>query len=410
MAHLGLGAFHRAHQAWFTEVANRCGGEQWGVAAFTGRRPDAARALRATGCRYDLVVRGPDADRRETVSAVVEAHDGADAVAWRRTMATVAVLTVTVTEAGYLDDEARDAEDVRALAAGRLPRSPAARIVDGLRARLATGGGGMAVVACDNLDSNGALLGRRVGGLAGRLDPDLADWIGDEVSFVSSVVDRITPAPTDEGLVTEPHASWVLAGDFPAGRPAWEVAGALFVDDVRPYEQRKLWLLNAGHSLLALTGLPRGHRTVADAMRDPECVAQLGELWDGLGPVLPFTPDELDRERESVTARFANARIEHSLAQIAVDSALKLGIRVLPVVEERRRRGLDAGRGQLRTVAAWAAAVRGGLLDGPDLPGSPADLATSALRHLSSSLADDPDVVAELAELVSVPDPTGTPR
>ena len=101
IAHLGLGAFHRAHQAWYTELVNRSGAEQWGIAAFTGRRPDAAMALAAQGCAYDLVVRGPESDSVEHISSIVAAHDGADAEAWRAAMTTVAVLTVTITEAGY---------------------------------------------------------------------------------------------------------------------------------------------------------------------------------------------------------------------------------------------------------------------------------------------------------------------
>ncbi|WP_243232872.1 mannitol dehydrogenase family protein [Microbacterium sp. CIAB417] len=345
IAHLGLGAFHRAHQAWYTEIVNRAGGEQWGIAAFTGRRPDAALALSAQDCRYDLVVRGPQADAVERISSIVAAHDGADAEAWRAAMTTVAVLTVTITEAGYRADGAA-----------------IARIVDGLRARRDAGAGPIAIVACDNIDRNGILLGELVRGAA---DAGLVPWIDAEVSFVSSVVDRITPAVADAlpitvsddpcAIVTEPEASWVLSGDFPAGRPAWELAGAEFVDDIAPYERRKLWLLNAGHTLLAGLGQLRGHTTVAEAMTDVVCREAVDELWEDAGAVLPFDETSLTQHRAAIVARFENARIRHALRQIATDAELKLRLRVIPVIRARLARHLDAGRGEIRALAAWAA-------------------------------------------------------
>ncbi|WP_406246769.1 mannitol dehydrogenase family protein [Microbacterium sp. M] len=345
VAHLGLGAFHRAHQAWFTEVVNRSGGEQWGIAAFTGRRPDAAVALAAQGCVYDLVVRGPESDAVERVTSIVAAHDGADVEAWRAAMATVAVLTVTITEAGYRQDS-----------------TAIERIVDGLRARRDTGAGPIAIVSCDNLDGNGALLGALVTQAA---DSELVVWIGENVSFVSSVVDRITPAVADAlpvtvtddpcAIVTEPAASWVLCGEFPAGRPEWELAGAQFVDDIEPYERRKLWLLNAGHTLLASLGQLTGHTTVAEATTDGVCRAALDELWDDASAVLPFNAADLATQRASLVARFENARIRHALRQIATDAEIKLSVRVMPVIQARLACGLDAGRGEVRALAAWAA-------------------------------------------------------
>ena len=345
IVHLGLGAFHRAHQAWFTEVVNRAGGEQWGIAAFTGRRPDAAVALAAQDCRYDLVVRGPGSDAVEKISSIVAAHDGAEAAAWRTAMTTVAVLTVTITEAGYREGGAA-----------------IARIVDGLRARRNAGGGPIAIVSCDNLDGNGALLGSLVTQTA---DAEMSAWIADNVSFVSSVVDRITPAVADAlpitvtdvpcAIVTEPAASWILCGEFPAGRPEWELAGAEFADDIEPYERRKLWLLNAGHTLLASLGQLRGHATVADAMTDDVCRAALDELWDDAAAVLPFSAEDLAGQRAVLVERFENARIRHALRQIATDAEIKLDVRVIPVIQARLARGLVAGHGELRALAAWAA-------------------------------------------------------
>ncbi|WP_456847050.1 mannitol dehydrogenase family protein, partial [Cellulomonas sp. P5_C6] len=239
------------------------------------------------------------------------------------------------------------------------------RLVDGLRARRAAGAGPIAVVSCDNLPDNGAVLRRVTLDLAVAVDPDLARWIEQNVSFVSTMVDRITPATTDTDratvrvltgrddrapVVTEPFSEWVLQGAFPAGRPAWELAGARFVDDLEPDERRKLWLLNAGHSLLAYEGLARGRATVAEAFADPVCRAQLELLWQEAADVLPAPVEDY---LAALRDRFANARIEHRLAQIARDGSQKLPVRVLAVVQARAAAGLPVGRAGAGVVAAW---------------------------------------------------------
>lgn len=384
VVHLGLGAFHRAHQAWYTQRANELAGpdDQWGIAAFTGRSARTAEELAAQDGRYTLVTRSSDGDELAVVDSLAEVHDGADVRAWRDVLSRprTGVLTLTVTEAGYrrapgggIDledpDVAADLALLRADAPGTAgPMTAPGRLVDGLRARRRAQAGPIAVVSCDNLPGNGDVTRRVVVGLAEAVDPDLARWIGTTVSFVSSMVDRITPATTDADraevravtgredrspVVTEPFSEWVLQGDFPAGRPAWEHAGARFVPDVEPFERRKLWLLNAGHSLLAYTGLARGRVTVAEAFGDPACRAALEDLWSEAAEVLPFTAEEVAEATEALRRRFANARIEHRLAQIASDGSQKLPIRVLAVAEARRAAGLPVGRAGAAVVAAW---------------------------------------------------------
>jgi fructuronate reductase len=353
VAHLGLGAFHRSHQAWYTQAANEAGGE-WGIAAFTGRSPEAARMLAAQDAVYTLVERGPAADAFTPIDALSRVHDGADADTWRGTLADpeVAVLTLTITEAGY-----------------RPGSAAPARILDGLRARSAAGAGALAVVSCDNLPHNGRTLRDAVLTLA---DPgsDLAAWVEENVSFVSTMVDRITPATTDADraavrqavgwddaapVVTEPFTEWVLAGAFPAGRPPWEAGGARFVDDVEPFERRKLWLLNAGHSLLAYHGLLRGLPTVAAAMADAAVRDELERLWAEQRTELPFDAPTVDAALAALRDRFANARIEHRLAQVAADGSQKLGPRILDPLRSRLAAGRDPGEAQLGVLAAWAA-------------------------------------------------------
>ncbi|MFE4949933.1 mannitol dehydrogenase family protein [Leifsonia sp. NPDC056665] len=415
VAHLGLGAFHRAHQAWYTQRANEAadpgsGGAGWGIAAFTGRSPDAARVLAAQDAVYTLIERGPDGDAAIVVEALSSVHDGADTAAWRRVLADpeVGVLTLTVTEAGY-----------------RPGSSAPARVLDGLRARFEAGAGGIAIVSCDNLPDNGAVIRDAVLALT-EPGSDLDAWIRSEVSFVSSMVDRITPATTDADreaalrltgladaapVVTEPFAEWVLAGDFPAGRPAWEAAGAQFVDDIAPYERRKLWLLNAGHSLLAYHGLAAGLRTVAEAVADPALSAELERLWSEQRTELPFDAQTVDDALAALRARFGNARIEHRLAQIASDGSQKLGPRILDPLRARLASGLEPGAARLGVLAAWSRH-----LPGPEVRDPGADTVVAALRDahtprdraaavLAALAPDLTDLIEPLAERIAASDP-----
>lgn len=384
--HLGLGAFHRAHQAWYQHASARRGGEPWGIAAFTGRRPAAAVPLREQDGLYTLVVRHAQGDQAEVVTSLSEAHDGADTGTWCQRLASpdVGILTLTITEAGYrLDpagglnlgdpDVAADLAELRGddSGNGRLRTAPG-RLVRGLASRRAAEGGPLAIVPCDNLTDNGQVIRRVVLELSGAVDPHLAAWVAGQVTFVSTMVDRITPATTDADraavaaltgwhdlapVVTEPFSEWVLAGAFPCGRPEWERAGARFVADVTPFEQRKLWLLNGAHSLLAYAGSARGHATVAGALDDPACSAWVEQWWDEAGRHLPLPEEEVTAYRAALRERLANPRIRHALAQIAVDGSQKLRARVLPVLRSERAHGLPAGA--TRILGAWLAHLRG---------------------------------------------------
>ncbi len=181
-----------------------------------------------------------------------------------------------------------------------------AKLVAGLDARRRAGGGPIAIVSCDNLPANGAATREVVIEFAELIDPGLAQWITEAVSFPNSMVDRITPRPDAElsalvkaatgadddcPVVTEPFSEWVISGAFPAGRPQWDQAGVTFTDDIEPHERRKLLLLNGAHSLLAYSGLARGHATVSEAIADPTCRAQVESWWDEARPFVG-RPDE----------------------------------------------------------------------------------------------------------------------
>jgi fructuronate reductase len=379
IVHLGIGNFFRAHAAWYTEHAPDR--DDWGIAAFTGRSPATAVTLAAQDSLYTLLVRGADGSRPEVVSSLSAVHPADDLAALRGYFASpaLAVVTLTVTEAGYhraptgdLDTAAPDvAADLGALrddpVAGPVTTTPG-RLVAGLLARRAADAGGLAIVPNDNVPDNGDMVARVVGQLAAAVDETLPGWIAGHVPFVTTMVDRITPRTTgadraevsrrlgvdDPGTVpTEPFSEWVLAGAFPRGRPGWEAAGARFVDDVRPFEQRKLLLLNGSHSLMAYAGSIRGHQTVSDAIADPVVSGWVESWWDAASARLSLPAGDLTAYRQALRERYANPNIRHLLAQIAADGSQKIPIRAAPVV----RAGADPGA--TRLVAAWIAHLRG---------------------------------------------------
>ena len=376
IVHLGLGAFHRSHQAWYTHRAGDAA--EWGIASFTGRRPDAALALAEQDGLFTLVERGDAGDSFEIIGSIVAAVDGADVARLAELVSApaTAIITLTITEAAYrlgadgrLDLRAADVVadlDVLARGAGN-PATPLGRLVFALAARRAAGTGPLAVVCCDNLASNGTVARRAVTGLAAAWDAGLAAWIEANVSFVSTSVDRITPRTTEADLaaveagcgyrdtspvVAEPFRNWVLSGDFPAGRPRWEDAGAVFVDDIEPYENRKLWLLNGAHSLLAYAGQLRGHATVAEALQDELCRQAVERFWDEAETNLPGPDLQIPAYRAALLERFGNGRIAHHLAQIAMDGSTKLRMRAVPVLLAERAQGRSGAAAALM-IAAW---------------------------------------------------------
>ncbi len=420
IVHVGVGNFFRAHQAWYTNQAPDA--DRWGIAAFTGRSPAVAEALEPQDGLYTLVTRGADGDHFDVIGSVAAVHRSDDHAAWLGYWASpdVVVVTLTVTEAGYLrgPDGGLDAgrEDVRSdVAALRADASAAVRttpgrLVAGLLARRAAGAGALTIVPCDNLPENGPALAAVVADLVQAVDPTLADWVADNVEFATTMVDRITPATTDEhralvleatGLEdaapvpTEPFSEWVIQGTFAAGRPAWDAAGAHVVADVEPFEQRKLWLLNGSHSLLAYAGTIRGHETVADAIADPVCRGWVEEWWDEASAYLTLPTDDVAAYRAALLDRFENPAIRHALAQIAADGSQKIPVRILPTL----RAEVAAGRvpsGATRVIAAWVVHLRGTGAPVKDVRadevvglvgGSAAEAVERVLAHLAPDLA-----------------------
>jgi fructuronate reductase len=383
LVHLGLGSFFRAHQAWYTQHASDAG--EWGYAAFTGRQSGLAATLNSQDCRYTLITRAADGDELEVISSLSQVYAAAEHLAWLSCLASpaLAAVTLTVTEAGYCRDRfgrldlglpmvAADVEALRSQPAAPV-RTAVGRLVAGLAARRRAGGGPVAIVPCDNLPGNGELTRTVITEFAALVDEDLACWLTDSVTVVATMVDRITPAATDADektvsrltgwsdrcpVVTEPFSDWVLAGSFPAGRPGWEAAGATFTGDLQPFEQRKLWLLNGAHSLLAYAGSIRGHATVAEAVADETCRAWLESWWAEASDLLGQPEAEVASYRAALLERFGNPRMLHRLDQIAADGSQKIRVRVLPVLRAERTAG-RLPEGAILVVAAWIAHLRG---------------------------------------------------
>jgi fructuronate reductase len=383
IVHLGVGNFHRAHQAWYT--AHSPDAAQWGIAAFTGRRTDMADALKPQDGLYTLITRSGEGDSFELIGALSAVHGAAEHEAYLDYLsrAEVAIITITVTEAAYLRgadghlDGGQDVivSDLEALRSD--PRDPVAslpaRLVAGLVARRTSGAAALTILSCDNLPENGAVTRTVVQDFAALLEKTLPSWIDSHVDFATSMVDRITPGTTDEDralvqracgyidaypVATEPFSEWVVSGGFPAGRPRWEEAGATLVAEVGAFEQRKLWLLNGSHSMLAYAGSIRGFSTIDEAIADPGCRSWVEMFWDEASRHLTLPAADIAEYRAALLTRFSNPRAGDQLARIAADGSTKLLVRTMPTIRAERA----AGRvpiGCATTVAAWVLHLRG---------------------------------------------------
>jgi fructuronate reductase len=359
IVHLGVGAFHRAHQAVFTEdaLAHADGdGGNWGIRGFTQRSTTVRDQLAPQDGLYTLLERGPAAAPPRVIGVLRDVLTPADDPVAHLADPAIRIVTLTVTEKGYND---------RVIG----------QLVDALERRRATHGRGVSLLSCDNLSGNGTVLRTMV---TARLDDRLAEWVAGNVSFPSSVVDRIVPATTaadrayvrdtlgyeDEGVVVgEPFAQWVIEDTFVQGRPAWERAGAVLTADVTPYERAKLRLLNGTHSLLAYTGALAGYETIDEALADDKLEAAARALMtQDAAPTLRM-PEGFDLAgyQESILERFANRQLRYRTVQVAGDGSMKVPIRLLGTVRDRRAAGAEPVWAALG-VAAWMVYVAGGTL------------------------------------------------
>lgn len=389
IVHLGIGNFHRAHQAVHIDDCLSAD-PGWGIVGASLRRPDMRDALMPQDWLYTVAVRDGTGTRPRIVGAlcdVVFCGETTAPLLAAMTDPAIRIVSITVTEKGYCRNPATGDLDpghpaiVADLSAARPPSSVPGLLVAALKARRAAGLAPFTVLSCDNLPANGRTVRRLVTQYAARLDDRLAAFIEGTVAFPETMVDRIVPATTDgdraeveamTGLrdawpvMAEPFTQWVVEDAFWGPRPDFAAAGAQMVADVAPFETMKLRMLNGAHSALAYLGLLAGHETVAGAMGDPVLARLVARLWDEVMPTLAMPRAGMDAYARALTGRFLNTALRHRTAQIAMDGSQKVPQRLLAAIADRRaqRRGHDA---LTTAVAAWIAYVasRKGAVDDP---------------------------------------------
>lgn len=377
MAHVGVGAFHRCHQAEFTDDMLEVRFDRWGIAGIAIRPPALAATLGAQDGLYTRILADGDAREARVIGchlARVDALASPEPALAVLADAAVEVVTLTVTEKGYchrpadgnLDETNPDIAHDRA--APSAPRSLPGLLVAALDRRRSTHGRPLTVISCDNIPGNGAVLAGVIDAVA---SPALADWIGANAAFPSTMVDRIVPATTaadvaaleaaygyeDAGLVVgEPFRQWVIEDRFSGRRPPWDLAGAEFVDDVAPFERLKMRVLNAAQSTLAYLGLLAGHDHTFEAVADPRLEAFTRAMLtkESIPTLAPVPGTDPLAYRDRALARIANRAIRHTCHQIATDGSQKLPQRLVNPAAERLARGESAPRLTV-AIAAWMA-------------------------------------------------------
>jgi fructuronate reductase len=375
IVHIGPGAFHRAHQAYYVDTLLHAD-KRWAISALSLKSSGLRDALKDQQGLYTLLELGA-APRARVIGAIRELLVGAtdsDAAFARLASRETRLVSLTVTEKGYCLDadnllDLTNSDIAHDLANPSQPRSTIGWIVEALTRRRAQGVPPFTVLSCDNLPENGSVLHRALVTFAAARDADLGRWLESEVVCPRTMVDSITPATDDvlrkrtlelTGLTDhwpiqrEPFTQWVIE-DLPAMRDAdWQSVGVTLAGDVGVYDRAKLRLVNGPHSTLTYIGLLRGHESVADAMRD-EQLAQFVELLmtEDLGPSLGNPPGfDVEHYISAVLARFRNPGIRHLLSQIAWDGSKKLPVRIVVTLAEAMRAGRPVHR-LVMPLAAW---------------------------------------------------------
>ncbi len=373
IVHIGIGAFHRAHQAVYTDDAMNAGDRDWGIIGVSLRSGDVAAQLGPQDGLYTVSTRsaaGTDLRLIGAVQRVLVAADEPQAVIAAIAAPTTHIVSFTVTEKGYL----RAADGSLDLAAANGPSSLYRFIGAGLAARRAAQLPGLTLLSCDNLANNGAVLNGLLHQYLAAADPGLIDWFDAECRCPATMIDRIVPATTDgdraaveavvgardEGaVVTEAFSQWVIEDDFAGPRPRWEDVGAQLVTDVAPYETAKLRMLNGAHSALAYIGLGRGHDYVHQAIADPAIRPVIERLMrEEAAPTIDAAPgQDLAAYADALLDRFANPALHHRLIQIAMDGSQKIPQRWLETLAWHQVRGTRCPSIEA-AIAAWTAFLR----------------------------------------------------
>ena len=388
IVHFGVGGFHRAHEAMYVDRVLRAGSTEWGICGVGIMPADLAMrdALLAQDGLYTLVTTSPDdVTEARVIGSIVQylyAPDDPEAVLATLADPATRIVSLTITEGGYGVDDATgafrptdaatlaDLENAADAEGTATPASVLGYLTEALRRRRAAGIRPFTVMSCDNIQGNGHVARTAMLGFAARVDPELGEWMAQNVSFPNSMVDRITPVTTDQTRAdvraafgiddrwpvhSESFEQWVLEDDFTLGRPPFERVGVQVVADVLPYELMKLRLLNASHQAMSYLGILSGAEYVHEVCTDPLFVEFLqGYMHDEAIPTLQPVPGiDLDAYCDQLIARFGSEAIRDTLARQVVDGSDRIPKFLLPVV----RAQLAAGRGIARAalvLAAWS--------------------------------------------------------
>ncbi|WP_336352584.1 mannitol dehydrogenase family protein [Pseudomonas atacamensis] len=388
IAHIGVGGFHRAHQAYYTDALMNTGEAlDWAICG-VGLRPEDRRArddLREQDYLFTLFELGDSDDTEVRVIGAIRdmllAEDGAQTLIDKLAEPQIRIVSLTITEGGYcIDDSSGEfmahlPQIQHDLAHPEAPGTVFGFLCAALAKRRAAGVPAFTVMSCDNLPHNGAVARKALLAFAALRDPQLRDWIDQNVSFPNAMVDRITPMTStahrlqladkhgvDDAwpVVCEPFVQWVLEDKFVNGRPAWEKVGVQFTDDVSPYEEMKIKLLNGSHLALTYLGFLKGYRFVHETMNDPLFVRYMRAYMDlDVTPQLAPVPGiDLSEYKDTLVARFSNQAIADQLERVCSDGSSKFPKFTVPTINRLIADGRETKRAAL-VVAAWALYLKG---------------------------------------------------
>ncbi|GGB94194.1 mannitol dehydrogenase [Marinobacterium zhoushanense] len=382
IVHIGVGGFHRAHQAIYTEqLLNQGGAREWGICGVGLRAEDRAMrdALASQDYLYTLYELGDGADTQiQVVGSIGDfllAEEGQEALIARLADPATRIVSLTITEGGYCTDDSSgeflsELPEIRHdLEYPKKPTTVFGFLTEALARRRDAGVGPFTVMSCDNLPHNGRVARNALLGFAALRDRALHDWIADHVSFPNSMVDRITPMTSQTHraqlqaetgvedawpVVAEPFIQWVLEDKFCNGRPAWEEVGVQFTDDVSPYEEMKIGLLNGSHQALAYLGALLGHQYAHETMQDTQLREYVRAYMDrDVTPLLAAVPSiDLEQYKDTLIERFSNTGICDQISRIGYDGSSRLPKFVIPTLLGQIEAGAPLQRIAL-IFAAW---------------------------------------------------------
>jgi mannitol 2-dehydrogenase len=372
--HIGVGNFHRAHLAYYTNLLlNNKDQNEWGICGVCMLPSDEKtfKNLSSQNLDYTLTVCGRDGKNEVyQIGSLIEllwAVEDPGAVLDKIADPTIKVITLTITEGGYnLDKKTNefnllDEKIIHDLENPAQPTTVFGFVAEGLRRRKDTGAGGITILSCDNLQHNGNTAKAAFMAFIAAQDKDLALWAELNVTFPNSMVDRITPATTPEDILRlnkesgiddkapvycEDFIQWVIEDNFIAGRPAWETVGVEFTNDVTAYENMKLSLLNASHTLLSYPSFLLGYRKVDEAMSDKDVLQYITEFMElDITPNVP-APEGIDLQeyKQTLVERFANKSVSDQLSRLCFDGVSKFPVYIIPNLAKMIKNGQDLNR------------------------------------------------------------------